>query len=175
MAPRPVFVSFTDLSLTFPEIRLANVTTTSTKLGQDDAPDILGIPDGMLQQAQKRDTVWDISWDIWSINDPYDLDVHQKKWALIWPCPQLRSVLDMAIMISFNLRRAPETPQVHPINLLMYSYMYLYIYIYIYIHTQCNAMQCNTLNYITLWSPTELWKQKKTFNLDRRRLRPIFP
>ena len=26
----------------------------------------------------------------------------------------------------------------------------------------------------TLWSPTELWK-KKTFNLDRRRLRPIFP
>lgn len=31
----PVFVSFTDLSLTFPEIRLANVTTTSTKLGQE--------------------------------------------------------------------------------------------------------------------------------------------
>ena len=25
-----------------------------------------------------------------------------------------------------------------------------------------------------VWSPTELWK-KKTFNLDRRRLRPIFP
>lgn len=33
-SPRPVFVSFTGLSLTFPEIRLANVTTTRTKLGQ---------------------------------------------------------------------------------------------------------------------------------------------
>ena len=82
-------------------------------------------------------------WDIWSINDPYDLDVHQQNWALIWPCPQLRSALDMTIMISFNLRRAPEMPQVHPINLLMYSYKYLSIYIYIHI-------QCNTMQYIKL-------------------------
>ena len=31
----PVFVSFTGLSVTFPEIHLVNVTTTSTKLGQE--------------------------------------------------------------------------------------------------------------------------------------------
>ena len=90
-------------------------------------------------------------WPIWFGCAP-------KKWALIWPCPQLRSVLDMAIMISFNLRRAPETPQVHPINLLMYSYMYLYIYI----HTQCNAMQYIKLHYIMVTDRIMETKKRST-------------
>ena len=94
MASRPVFVSFTDLSLTFPEIRLANVTTTSTKLGQDDAGGHLGCfkEMGCFKKRKKGYCLMRYITGIHWIYEAFmtlvilflhDSDVHQKTWGLI--------------------------------------------------------------------------------------------
>jgi hypothetical protein len=61
------------------------------------------------------------------------------------------------------------------INIYIYMYtFYIYIYTYIlYTNILNRFVDVMIISDIYIWSPTELWK--KTFNLDRRRLRPIFP